>query len=854
MAEGFEGLDLLIKIAADTGQGEAAQKWAYQFGEQLGELTKEFGNLDAASAATNAKFQERFKALGQQATEVENHFDKKLPSSITSSNRMLELLTYNLGIPMPRALRSAVSALLQLGPAFEAAFKGLVVLAVIGYIIKIIEKIKEWQKAAEELERGWLKLNTATIESSEKIGAALDQQKTKYIELTQGPLKAMEYELVNMRSVGLQAFGDISKAMGLIIAQMTKMQHWYDPFTGGTAKEAEKVAQSMADRLEENTNKSLALNEQLKRMGKYDAKTDAVRVIDAQLEALKHGLSEAEHKRATLLGEAPLMPGEMPIDASSLKPLDQLIQKTKEQVRNLQQYRELQIQTYATAAKSLDVAKVDKYTSESQKLFGQEEKNALARLELSKIVAEGEAGNQELSIKQLKDFEDRRYEQERKALDQKFALLNMDRVKNAVELNTKNSQMEALEIEHGKRLAVIGKEINKRTAETQKEMMESWLEPAKEQFKLFWDDIAEGSRAGMAKLEATTGAFTALRGLTAEEAGMREYINALAGGTDALRLFNSQQEYNDFILKNSAATVEQRGRAWDTILRKNTEDMDKLRIAQDLSYSNELSNLAKEIDLLHQDRQAWIDRGVSAIAYDALIGQRQQDFIHGQIQQLLATEKLKNGLHAFFVDYQNQSRITAATVHNFMMRSMQEMTRTTSEFLMNGTADWKELARNIIQSLIEITLQFVISHTLMAGLSKIFGTQQAATNAGIASSHAYVAGAKALAEVPWPLNLVESGAEIAMGLGFAAMAGSFERGGIQRSDGFAFLHKEEGVLPSNLTNLLMNAAIGNQGGGRGGDQYSVNIRALDARSFREYTRKNQNEIMKITRNVARNRK
>jgi hypothetical protein len=50
-------------------------------------------------------------------------------------------------------------------------------------------------------------------ETTQKTVSALDKQKAKYIEVTQGPLKAMEYEFQHMQSIALAVFSSIAAEM-----------------------------------------------------------------------------------------------------------------------------------------------------------------------------------------------------------------------------------------------------------------------------------------------------------------------------------------------------------------------------------------------------------------------------------------------------------------------------------------------------------------------------------------------------------------------------------------------------------------------------------------------------------------
>ncbi|HUE01594.1 MAG TPA: hypothetical protein VMR62_18625 [Bryobacteraceae bacterium] len=107
-----------------------------------------------------------------------------------------------------------------------------------------------------------------------------------------------------------------------------------------------------------------------------------------------------------------------------------------------------------------------------------------------------------------------------------------------------------------------------------------------------------------------------------------------------------------------------------------------------------------------------------------------------------------------------------------------------------------------------------------------------ATNEAIVVSDAGVAAAAGFASVmaalPFPANVATApevaAAALAQVLGFGAAA-AFETGGIMPRTGLVLAHEKEGILPRNLTEMLISAANGGgtQKGARGGNSFHIPI-------------------------------
>ncbi len=175
-------------------------------------------------------------------------------------------------------------------------------------------------------------------------------------------------------------------------------------------------------------------------------------------------------------------------------------------------------------------------------------------------------------------------------------------------------------------------------------------------------------------------------------------------------------------------------------------------------------------------------------------------------------------------------------------------------FVVTGTGNWKQLAANAIQSIIQIELQYEESKHAAAIQDAIHAALQKVLNAGRAHSSAATAAAGTLADVPYPMNIPASGEVLAVGEGYAAGAMS-SAGGDWRidNDRLNFVHKGETILPAGIAGKLRNMVEGGASSG-GGVTVVVNhsVSAVDAASFQGHIRRHSNMIAnEVTRALKR---
>jgi len=175
-------------------------------------------------------------------------------------------------------------------------------------------------------------------------------------------------------------------------------------------------------------------------------------------------------------------------------------------------------------------------------------------------------------------------------------------------------------------------------------------------------------------------------------------------------------------------------------------------------------------------------------------------------------------------------------------------------FVVTGTVNWKQLAANAIQSIIQIELQYEESKHAAAIQDAIHAALQKVLNAGRAHSSAATAAAGTLADVPYPMNIPASAEVLGVGEGYAVGAMS-SAGGDWRvdNDRLNFVHKDETILPAGIAGKLRSMVEGGASSG-GGVTVVVNhsVSAVDAASFQGHIRRHGNMIAnEVTRALKR---
>jgi len=178
--------------------------------------------------------------------------------------------------------------------------------------------------------------------------------------------------------------------------------------------------------------------------------------------------------------------------------------------------------------------------------------------------------------------------------------------------------------------------------------------------------------------------------------------------------------------------------------------------------------------------------------------------------------------------------------------SLKSLKSSLADFVMTGKMSFETLKIAIIRSLVEALIGSAVTFALKKATA-IFKFQ--AIREGLIS--AYKAGAKALSQVPFPLNLVAAGAVIGTGIGLVNKIKGFQSGGAV-SKGQPIMVGEQGAemfIPNSTGQITQSA----RGTGDGETNINFTINATDVRGVKELLIDNRATIVNVI-NSALNEK
>ena len=169
----------------------------------------------------------------------------------------------------------------------------------------------------------------------------------------------------------------------------------------------------------------------------------------------------------------------------------------------------------------------------------------------------------------------------------------------------------------------------------------------------------------------------------------------------------------------------------------------------------------------------------------------------------------------------------------FYTSTLNGMNSQLESFLSTGKLNWRQFAAQTVDSIAMVAAKWIESHTIMAAINALFGSQQdaqqstkiATTLAGnvlMAQSAAGLAAANALAaaalEDPFGAAAI-SAMVFAIGESYAADAAAQRGALLPNRDMLVHTHPKEMILPQHISNFIVDAASrGASGGSSGGNQ------------------------------------
>jgi len=107
----------------------------------------------------------------------------------------LALISEEVGVSIPRHLRTFIADLPGVGAALEAAFSVVAVIALVEVVVKAIEKFEKWRESIEKAAEAGDKVRESTVRMGLEGSEAVDALREKFIQMTQGPVAALSFQL-----------------------------------------------------------------------------------------------------------------------------------------------------------------------------------------------------------------------------------------------------------------------------------------------------------------------------------------------------------------------------------------------------------------------------------------------------------------------------------------------------------------------------------------------------------------------------------------------------------------------------------------------------------------------------------
>lgn len=157
------------------------------------------------------------------------------------------LFTRLTGVEMPRAMEQVISRSKLLGPLLAGAFNVAVFATAGSAVLGVVEKLSTLSEEADHHRQSWIAIGGTVQDTGAKIVDALNKEKEKFIEITEGPIAAMKFALGSMRSVAIESFSDIASQMKMVSEQFGSEGGIFTGMGQVNKEASESVKQTLAD-------------------------------------------------------------------------------------------------------------------------------------------------------------------------------------------------------------------------------------------------------------------------------------------------------------------------------------------------------------------------------------------------------------------------------------------------------------------------------------------------------------------------------------------------------------------------------------------------------------------------------
>lgn len=320
------------------------------------------------------------------------------------------------------------------------------------------------------------------------------------------------------------------------------------------------------------------------------------------------------------------------------------------------------------------------------------------------------------------------------------------------------------------------------------------------------------------KVTAATDTYSLDTQITA----LKQYSQAVMAGAAALREFNVQQELVKFKEQNPNLSQEDYTKELSELRQK--ANLEALNSAADHVHSLErYKDIDDEIKQLQQLREQIIANGETTKAVDAAIQDAERQKRDAQADNLANTGGFGGGIEGGMLKFANEWKGSGQEAMNSVMESLhgiQSAMGTAFSQMIMGTKTvgqaFAQMGRSMLESIVNACAQmlakWIVTHVIMAAVSKMFGGGGDGTSAAIskkvaesqvavqadagqASADVFV---QAIEAIPFPGNLAAAPALAAVTRGEVTALGSAKGGYEVPFDQILEVHKDEKVIPAQF--------------------------------------------------------
>jgi hypothetical protein len=789
----------------------------------------------------------------QQAIVAIQKIGDEAKATAEKAKASLSLLSEELGVKIPGEVQSLIAQLPGVGTALKAAFSATVVIAIIQVLAEIAEKIETLSQRAEKHREAWAAIQSTMDETTQKTVSALDHQKAKYIELTQGPLKAMEYELQHMHSIALTVFPAIASEMEKLAQQFSDEGGRWTEWQRANKEAGKDMKKTLAD-TQEAMSKAIKSNPK-DLLAPFDA---ALGVVQGKVDAIEKEINElpkTQHVTNRFTGGE-----DVAINQENVSVLNQKKEALSQITNQLEAQKELQKATSETAAEQKKLADLkDEIAARTQALSAQKSvedaKRKLAvdtarfQLEQGKITVDQAEEIEKAALKkELDDTTQNLRARQRLQLQDTSLTENQ---KKAI-IQTTNAEIKAAQVKYNDDVLQVDAAANKQKTQDFLVQVQAEVVATK-----------AGSRERVAVYKNALDQMRQLGlGSLADFRHLEEQITAAA------------HEYEKKQIKDKLALDEEEIHHTEQMALLGLDIRRKEFENEILAHKKKNSEvIAQEQEFLKQELKIKVDaltQKLRAMEKDPDVSPIERKKIEDQILELQKQYALKAiNIKKDEVNRRKQlEQAFQSTLQSSFSSGIMGMLKGTESFAQAMRDLYAGLVQDVVNMLSQMLAEWIGTHVLM----KLFGihSQKETATASITASAAQ-AGAATYADMaslgPEGLAMAPEAAWASYGevMTFVPMADSSMAGGMWEVDRerLARIHEQEMVLPAKYAaGLREMIESGNGSSTSAGDihvhvNHSVN--AVDAESFQGVIRRHGNiignEVARVlkTKGYARNR-